>query len=84
MDAVAHATPESYVPPEKYALIHRAALDRCDASDGAIDGVISDPMRCQFDPAVLQCTAGGGSNCLTPAQASAIAKIYGGPMSNGK
>ena len=32
-------------------LIHRAALNACDAKDGVADGVIEDPMRCRYDPA---------------------------------
>lgn len=73
---VAHATPESYIPPAKYPVIHQAAINRCDASDGATDGLISDPMRCQFDPAVLQCTAADGPNCLTAAQVDTARTIY--------
>ena len=73
---VAHATSESYIPPAKYPVIHQAAINRCDANDGATDGLISDPMRCQFDPAVLQCTAGARPNCLTAAQVDTARKIY--------
>jgi len=55
---VGHATliePDSYIPPEKYGLIHRAVLTSCDTRDGVEDGVIEDPRRCAFDPAVLAC-----------------------------
>src|SRR5262249_29603148 len=51
------------------------------------DGLIDDPRKCSFNPAVdvPQCPAGSDrADCLTAAQASAIAKVYGGPMSNGK
>src|SRR5207302_8071393 len=41
----------AYIPREKYALIHRAALDACDAVDGVKDGLIDNPARCTFDPA---------------------------------
>jgi feruloyl esterase len=62
-------------------------MAKCDAVDGLEDGLIDDPRKCSFDPArdVPACSAGAdGPDCLTPAQASAIAKIYSGPVSNGK
>src|SRR5262249_45405213 len=57
--------------PEKLALLHTAVIDACDALDGVRDGVIEDPTRCKFDPAVLACKCGSASNCLTPAQVKA-------------
>ena len=39
----------------KPQLLHRAVVDACDALDGVKDGLIDDPARCTFDPAVLQC-----------------------------
>src|ERR1700674_263321 len=35
--------PASRIPPEKYPVLHQAALDACDARDGVKDGIISDP-----------------------------------------
>jgi Tannase and feruloyl esterase len=69
-----------FVPPQKYAAIHKAALDACDADDGLRDGMISDPPRCKFDPAVLSCGAGDEPTCLTPPQLEAVKKIYGPAM----
>jgi feruloyl esterase len=61
-------------------LLHRAVLARCDAGDGAADGVIGDPERCDFDPASLACPAEpGDADCLGPAQVSAVRAIYAGP-----
>ena len=77
----------SRVPAAKYALLHKAALDACDALDGVEDGVIADPTRCHFDPQVLQCREGDeGAGCLTAAQVDAVRKIYSGPKDprNGK
>jgi feruloyl esterase len=71
--------PASAIPREKYAAMHRAVLDACDAGDGARDGVLENPMACTFDPRVLACENGTDSaSCLTPPQVEAARKIYGG------
>ena len=71
--------PASYIPPSKYPLIHAAALKACDALDGVADGIINDPTRCHFDPAVLTCKGADAPDCLTPAQVEAARLIYAGP-----
>lgn len=80
----AHATlkdPASYIPPAKYPLIHRAVLDACDSLDGVKDGVLENPMRCNFDPKVLLCQGDDKADCLTALQVEAVHKIYG-PVTN--
>ena len=75
------------VTPAKLALAADKVMSKCDAIDGLKDGLIDDPRKCNFDPArdVPACSAGkDGVDCLTAAQAAAIAKVYSGPMSNGK
>ncbi len=79
-DGVVTSTPETNLPKEKLQLLQNAALAACDALDGAADGLVSDPMRCHFDPAKLQCKGGDSSSCLTSAQVDAVRKIYSGPM----
>jgi len=68
--------PASYIPPEKYALIHQAAIAACDERDGLKDGLISEPQKCNFDPGVLECKEGDSSPCLTHPQVEAARKIY--------
>jgi len=68
--------PASYIPPEKYPLIHQAAIAACDAQDGLKDGLISDPAACRFEPATLECKDGAAAECLTRPQVEAARKIY--------
>jgi hypothetical protein len=81
------ALSDAPVTPAKLAMVGRKVMEKCDAIDGLKDGLIDDPRKCSFDPArdVPACSAGtDGPDCLTAAQAGAIAKVYSGPMSNGK
>ena len=75
------------VSSEKMTLVAEKVMAKCDEIDGLKDGLIIDPRKCDFDPAkdVPACKEGEDNNdCLTTAQADAIAKVYQGPMSNGK
>ncbi len=76
---IAHAElkdPASYIPADKYPVVHQAVLAACDARDGTKDGLIEDPTKCKFDPKVIECKGADGPNCLTTAQVNAVRKIY--------
>jgi feruloyl esterase len=75
-----HKEEGSYIPPSKYALIHSAVLDACDARDGVKDGVLENPTQCKFDPKILGCKGSDAANCLTAAQVEAATKIYSGAI----
>jgi feruloyl esterase len=65
--------------PSALSLLHRAALSSCDGKDGVTDGVLEDPRRCALDPASVSCKADGQADtCLTPGQAEAARRVYGG------
>jgi feruloyl esterase len=68
--------PATLIPPSKYPLIHEAVLRQCDALDGVNDGLLEDPRRCAFDPAVLQCKGADDPTCLTPPQVAALKHVY--------
>src|SRR5215471_1829854 len=74
-----HKDAASYIPAEKYPLIHQAVLDACDAKDGVKDGIVEDPPHCAFDPRVLTCRGADATNCLTPAQVAAVRTIFETP-----
>jgi feruloyl esterase len=79
--AATHKDPASFIPTEKYKVIHDAVIKACDAVDGLKDGLIDDPRRCHFDPKVLECPGGDAPTCLTAPQVEAAKKIYG-PATN--
>jgi feruloyl esterase len=60
--------PAAYIPPEKYAMIHQAVLNACDAIDGLKDGLIEEPEHCHVDFKVLECKSADAPSCLTPRQ----------------
>jgi feruloyl esterase len=71
------ALTETPVSLDKLKLVAERAMAKCDKIDGLADGLIDDPRKCDFDPArdVPE---------LTPAEAAALKKVYGGVTSNGK
>jgi hypothetical protein len=68
--------------PQDLVNLHKAVLDKCDAMDGLKDGIIEDPRKCNFDPAVIECSATKTTDCLTAKQVEAVRKIYAGPSNS--
>jgi feruloyl esterase len=71
-----HDDEASYIPPAKYALLHEAVLNACDALDGVKDGVIENPTQCHFDPGAIECKSDDAAMCLTPKQVVSAHKVY--------
>ena len=59
---------DGIIPPSKYPMVHQAVLTSCDALDGVKDGVLENPIRCNFDFSALMCKSGDNAECLTKAQ----------------
>jgi hypothetical protein len=81
------ALSETPVPLAKLTLVAEKVMAKCDEVDGLKDGLIDDPRKCSFDPArdVPACREGSDApDCLSAAQAAALKKVYGGPISQGK
>ena len=74
-----HRTPQAYIPPAKIAMIGDAVVAACDELDGVKDGVIADPRKCEFDPALLQCRGADNNRCLTAPQVETARLLYSGP-----
>jgi hypothetical protein len=60
-------------------LIVNSLLNACDQKDGLKDGMVFNPMACNFDPAVLTCRDEKSEGCLTSAQVNALKTAFGGP-----
>ncbi|HRK39753.1 MAG TPA: tannase/feruloyl esterase family alpha/beta hydrolase [Burkholderiaceae bacterium] len=63
-------------------LVASSILGKCDTLDGLADGMIQDVDACQgaFNPDrdVPTCVSARDGTCLTPAQKTALAKVYAG------
>jgi feruloyl esterase len=69
---------------EERATLSAAVLARCDALDGATDGMIQDTTACQaafdFERDVPTCGGARDGSCLSAAQKRAIAPIFSGAV----
>lgn len=75
----AFAHPGATVTEKQLAHLHEAVLAACDTLDGVEDGVVTDPRKCTFDPAKVQCGSGAaGDECLSAPQVSAVRAMYAG------
>jgi Tannase and feruloyl esterase len=64
-------------------LLHDKVVAKCDMDDGVKDGVIGDPLHCNYDPAELSCKGGyRAGECLTAPQIEAVKKVYAGPTTS--
>jgi feruloyl esterase len=72
----AHKSEASAIPAAKFAAVHNAVLEACDAIDGVQDGVLENPVKCRFDPQTIQCKGADDNSCLTPAQVETARAIY--------
>ena len=72
--------PGAWVSPAKLKMVEGKVTAACDATDGAVDGVVSDHRLCHFDVAKLACASGDGADCLTQPEIRSIKAILKGPI----
>ena len=70
---------EKFLTDADRKLFMDALMKTCDARDGVADGMIFDPLGCDFDPAVLACKPGQNEGCIAPEKIAAIKKAFAGP-----
>jgi hypothetical protein len=61
-------------------VLAQGVLARCDKADGVADGVVSEPQRCDFDPAQVSCDNRPGVGCLNPAQLAGVSPRRSGTV----
>ncbi len=73
--AKALAAPGGAINPAKTTTLASAVRAACDDLDGVVDGVVSNPAACHFDPKTLRCAGGAdtGDSCLSDAQLNTVA-----------
>lgn len=64
--------PGSWVSPEKREFAAKKVMEACDATDGAVDGVVWDSRLCSFDFNTLACDSEDGKECLTRPEITSI------------
>lgn len=76
-EMIAKADYEALFSDGDKKLILSAMLKTCDAKDGLADGMIF--AKCDFDPAILNCTGAKTDSCIMPLQSSALKNAFAGP-----
>jgi feruloyl esterase len=81
-DALGKPQLDKFLTAADRKLFMDALMNRCDAKDGVGDGMIFDPLGCDFDPAVLACKNGQSDACIAPEKIAAIKKAFAGPKNS--
>jgi feruloyl esterase len=83
LNLIVNKDADSVIPPAKYSMIHAAVVNACDTLDGLKDGVIENPLKCNFDYKKLLCKSADGADCLTKGQVES-AKAMTSPLKDPK
>lgn len=68
---------DTWLPQDKWSLVHDEILRQCDKLDGAKDGILEDPSLCRPNMTSIQCSAGSSSsNCITAAQVNTVHQVF--------
>jgi hypothetical protein len=70
---------DKFLTDDDRKLFMDALTKYCDARDGVADGMIFDPLGCDFDPGVLACKGAQTETCIAPEKIAAIRKAFAGP-----
>lgn len=76
---------KTYPSACEFDAFNAAAVKACDTIDGAKDGLIGDPARCDYDPRRLIGTkldCNGEQETVTAADAAVVRKIWDGPRTS--
>ena len=65
-------SPDGYMSPQLLEALDTRITARCDAIDGAKDGMVQDPLACPVKPEDLRCKAGETKACLDADQVKVL------------
>jgi feruloyl esterase len=69
--------PGAEISAELLVKVNAAVVAACDAADGAIDGVVTNPYACGWEPRAMQCKAAASAgDCLSAPQVKALNEAY--------
>jgi Tannase and feruloyl esterase len=77
--AQAQMEPGAGLLPTQMAFLQKEVTRQCDPVDGQADGLVSDPLRCNFKTTELACERNTQAGCFSQAQIGALDRIYKGP-----
>ncbi|MDB5972596.1 MAG: Tannase and feruloyl esterase [Hydrocarboniphaga sp.] len=66
----------AYPSADQVNALAAAVMASCDGLDGLVDGQITDPTACKYDPVALSCDTSTASTCLSKKQVKAIQTLY--------
>lgn len=69
-------SPSSKLSAENWKLAHEEVMKQCDRLDGAMDGILEDVRKCQFDATQLQCWHKQRPGCLSVAQLGSLMALF--------
>ena len=73
------SSPAAYLSPDTLRMVDKIVTARCDAIDGATDGLVQNPAACPVKASDLICRDGATADCLTPEQALVL-RVYTSPL----
>jgi feruloyl esterase len=74
--------PEKELAEDKLLAMEKSIQAQCDASDGAVDQMVWDPRKCDYDPAQMLCEQGQDqAACFTAQELEVVKSIIAGPRS---
>ncbi|KAK7063619.1 carboxylic ester hydrolase [Favolaschia claudopus] len=65
-----------FPPRHLWPVVDDGILAQCDGLDGALDGILEEPSRCDFKPEALICAPGQTASCLTSQQAATVRAVF--------
>ena len=71
--------PGAWLSPDKLRRVEGKVTAACDGLDGAVDDIIADHRRCQFDFDSLACPSGDDPECLTGPELTSLKAVIAGP-----